>query len=136
MERAYSLLEIKSVETERRTFSGIASTPELDRSGDMVDPAGVTFRNPLPLLFHHDTKQPIGRVTLTRTPDGIRFDAILPVIDEPGRLKDRVDEAWQSIKAGVITGVSIGHRILENGVEYLKTGGRRLLKTESANCRS
>ena len=130
MERAYSLLEIKSVEAERRTFSGIASTPELDRSGDIVDPAGVTFRDSIPLLFHHDTKQPIGRVTLSRTPDGIRFDAVLPVIDEPGRLKDRVDEAWQSIKAGVITGVSIGHRILANGVEYLKNGTRKLTKTE------
>ena len=128
--RAYALLEIKAVETERRTFSGIASTPELDRAGDIVDPAGVTFRNSIPLLFHHDPTQPIGRVTLTRTPQGIAFEATLPVIDEPGPLKTRVDEAWQSIKAGVITGVSIGHRILEGGVEYLKNGVRKLTKTE------
>lgn len=130
LDRAYALLEIKAVETERRTFSGIASTPELDRAGDIVDPAGVTFRQSIPLLFHHDPKQPIGRVTLTRTPQGIAFDATLPVIDEPGPLKTRVDEAWQCIKAGVITGVSIGHRILEGGVEYLKNGARRLTKTE------
>ena len=130
MDRAYSLLEIKALDAERRTFSGIASTPEVDRAGDRVDPAGVTFRESIPLLFHHDTRQPIGRVKLTRTPHGIAFEATLPVIDEPGPLKTRVDEAWQSIKAGVITGVSIGHRILDGGVEYLKTGGRKLTKTE------
>jgi hypothetical protein len=68
VDRAYALLEIKALDQSSRTFSGIASTPELDRVGDMVDPAGVTFRNPLPLLFHHDPKQPIGRVSLTTTP--------------------------------------------------------------------
>lgn len=130
LDRAYSLLEIKAVEPARRTFSGIASTPELDRQGDMVDPAGVTFRNPLPLLFHHDAKQPIGTVILTATPDGILFEATIPTIDEPGPLKTRTDEAWQSIKAGIITGVSIGHRVLADGYERLKSGARKLTKTE------
>lgn len=96
----------------------------------MVDPAGVTFRNPLPLLFHHDSRQPIGTVILKATPQGILFEATLPTVDEPGRFKDRVDEAWQSVKAGVITGVSIGHRILKDGVEYLQSGARRLTHTE------
>jgi HK97 family phage major capsid protein/HK97 family phage prohead protease len=130
LDRAYSLLEIKAVAPARRTFSGIASTPELDRQGDMVDPAGVTFKNPLPLLFHHDTKQPIGTVILKATPAGILFEATLPTVDEPGRFKDRVDEAWHSIKAGVITGVSIGHRILKDGITYLQDGTRRLTHTE------
>ena len=130
MDRAYSLLEIKAVEPARRTFSGIASTPELDRAGDIVDPAGCTFRNPIPLLFHHDPERPIGTVVLTATPRGILFEATLPTVDEPGALKTRVDEAWQLVKAGVITGVSIGHRVLAGGVEYLKSGARRLHKTE------
>jgi len=132
MEQAYALLDIKATSPgpERRTFSGIASTPELDRSGDMVDPAGVTFRNPLPLLFHHDTKQPIGTVVLTSTPAGILFEASIPIIEEPGALKTRTDDAWQCIKAGILTGVSIGHRILKDGVEYLQSGARKLTKTE------
>ena len=95
-----------------------------------MDPAGVTFRNPLPLLFHHDRQQPVGRVMLKTTPQGILFEAQLPTIDDAGPLKARVDEAWQSIKAGLITGVSIGYRILGDGVEYLKGGGRRLRSTE------
>jgi len=130
MEQAYALLDVKAVDPARRVFSGIASTPELDRSGDMVDPAGVTFRNPLPLLLHHDTKSPVGTVILTATPQGILFEATLPIVDEPGRFKDRVDEAWHSIKAGVITGVSIGHRILKDGVEHLKSGARKITKSE------
>jgi HK97 family phage major capsid protein/HK97 family phage prohead protease len=135
VERAYSLLAIKSVapstpEFSGRCFTGIASTPALDRQGDIVDPAGVTFKNPIPLLFHHDAKQPIGTVHLTATPDGILFEATIPTIDEPGPLKSRTDEAWQSIKAGIITGVSIGHRILEGGYERLKSGARKLTKTE------
>ena len=95
VERAYTLLEIKSVAADRRTFSGIASTPELDREGDMVDPAGVRFRNPVPLLFHHDQTQPIGTANLSVTADGILFEARLPIVDEPGPLKTRVDDAWQ-----------------------------------------
>ena len=130
MDRAYALLHVKSIDAERRMFAGIASTPELDRHGDSVDPNGCTFRNPVPLLLHHDQTQPIGTVTLTRTPKGILFEATLPKIAEPGRLKDRVDEAWHSIKAGVITGVSIGYRLLDHAIERLATGGRRLLKTE------
>ena len=130
MDRAYSLLEIKSVAPAGRRFSGIASTPELDRQGESVDPAGITFGESIPLLFHHDPKQPIGRVTLTRTPEGIAFEATLPELDEAGPLKTRVDEAWQSIKAGLFTGVSIGHRILAGGVELLRDGTRRITKSE------
>jgi len=130
VDRAYSLLEIKAVEPARRTFSGIASTPDLDRAGEIIDPAGVSFRNPLPLLFHHDRKQPIGWVNLTATPDGILFDATIPAIEEAGTLKSRVDEAWQSIKAGLITGVSIGTRHLTKGIERLKSGATLIRATE------
>lgn len=116
-DRAYALFVVKGLDLERRTFSGIASTPELDRQGHLIDPAGVTFRNPLPLLFHHNQEKPIGRVTLyPATAAGIAFEASMPVITEPGALKDRVDEAWQSIKAGLITGVSIGLRVLDRVV--------------------
>jgi HK97 family phage major capsid protein/HK97 family phage prohead protease len=130
MDRAYALLHVKALDGERRVFSGLASTPELDRQGHVVDPAGVTFRNPLPLLLHHDQKSPIGRVTLAHGTQGITFEATLPSIDTPGRLKDRVDEAWQSIQAGLITGVSIGFRPLADAIEVLKGGGLKFLQTE------
>lgn len=122
MDRAYSLLTVKSLAPEGRRFSGIASTPELDRQGESLDMAGVTFGASLPLLWHHDPRQPIGRVTLTATPAGILFDATIPDIPEPGTLKTRCDEAWQSIKAGVITGVSVGLRILERQARRITKG--------------
>jgi HK97 family phage major capsid protein/HK97 family phage prohead protease len=130
VERAYALLEVKTVEPSRRMISGIASTPELDRQGDIFYPAGATFRNPIPLLLHHDSERPIGTASLAVTRDGITFEATLPSVDEPGPLKTRVDDAWQCLKAGVISGASIGFRIIDSGVRYLKTGGRELMKTE------
>lgn len=131
LEHAYvELRNLKTAEDTARRFSGIAATPETDRVGDSLDLAGATFTNPLPLLWHHDNRQPIGQVTLRRTAEAIVFDASLPAIDEPGPLKTRVDEAWQCFKSGMITAVSIGYRILDGGVEYLRNGTRRLTKIE------
>ena len=127
--RAYALLRVKAMDPERRTITGIATTPTPDRSGDIIEPLGVSFTNPLPLLLHHNSQKPVGTVTFHKpTKAGIDFVASLPVIDEPGALKDRVDEAWQSVKAGLIAGVSIGFRALEEAFlqdtmafHYLKT---------------
>lgn len=129
--RAYSFLEIKEMnEGNERVFRGIATSPNPDRVGDIVEPLGVSFKNPLPLLFHHDSRLPIGLVTFEKpTKKGIAFEARLPIINEPGVLKDRIDEAWQSIKHGLIRAVSIGFRTLE--YEQIKeTGGLRFLKSE------
>jgi HK97 family phage major capsid protein/HK97 family phage prohead protease len=129
--RAYALLHIKAIDPTRRIVTGVATTPEADRDGDIVEPLGVTFKNPLPFLFHHRSDQPIGTVVFDPpTADGITFTASLPTITEPGALKNRIDEAWQSVKAGLIAGVSIGFRELAGGVEVLKSGGLRFLKIE------
>jgi HK97 family phage major capsid protein/HK97 family phage prohead protease len=128
--RAYSLLTIKALDPERRTITGIASTPEPDRMGDVVEPLGITFRNPLPLLLYHDTKKPVGSVVFAApTAAGLEFEATLPVVAEPGTLRDRIDEAWHSIKAGLLAGVSIGFRALEDP-KQIKPVGVRFLKTE------
>lgn len=130
MDRAYSLLlDVKAIDDGRR-FSGLASTPDLDRQGHAVEMAGVKFTNPLPLLLHHDPHRPVGSATLRATPEGIAFDAELPSITEPGPVKDDVDRAWQSVKAGLIKGVSIGYRIVDGAVEMMKSGGIKLLKIE------
>jgi hypothetical protein len=122
MDRAYALLSVKAFDGDRRTITGLASTPTPDRRGDILEPLGATFSNPLPLLLHHDRERPVGRVTLTAKRDGIAFEATLPEIAEPGAVRDRVNEAWHSIKAGLITGVSIGFRPLADGVAFLKSG--------------
>lgn len=129
--RAHAILHVKAADGSTRRISGTATTPAPDRSGDLMDPLGATFTNPIPLLWHHNTQQPIGVATLhAPTKDGIRFDATIPTVLEPGPLRDRIEEAWQSIKAGLITGISVGYRVLDGGIQILKSGGRRFTQTE------
>ena len=45
--RAYAAFEVKAISADRRTFSGWATTPTLDRVGDTINSLGVTFKNPL-----------------------------------------------------------------------------------------
>jgi hypothetical protein len=126
MHRMYSLLTVKAVEDEKRIIRGTATTPQPDRIGDIVEPLGVKFKNPLPLLHQHRSDQPVGTVRFDKpTKDGITFEARLPQIEEPGPLKDRVDTAWGEIKAGLVRAVSIGFRSLEHAV--METGGLRFI---------
>lgn len=128
MDRAYSCLDIKSIDDDRRIIRGIATTPTTDRMGDVVESAGAQFRLPIPLLSHHDRTRPIGQVTKARvTKDGIEVEAQLKRIDEPGLLKDRLDEAWQEIKHGLVRGLSIGFKPVE-AARIEGTFGTRFLK--------
>lgn len=114
LERAYSVLNIKSVDDDKRELRGIATTPSTDRMGDIVEPKGAEYTLPLPLLWQHDASQPIGHVTSAKVgKDGIEITAKMVEIKEPGRLKDRLDEAWQSIKSGLVRGLSIGFQAKE-----------------------
>jgi len=116
MERARATLTIKAVAEAdgRRTFSGVASTPVVDRQGDIVVPEGAEFTLPLALLWAHDTKQPIGWVRrAVAMTAGILVEGEVAQIAEAGRLKDRLDEAWGMMKAGLVRGLSIGFRALK-----------------------
>lgn len=127
--RSYSVLAVKAVQEDKRIITGVATTPEPDRVGDIIEPFGVAFKNPLPLLWQHKSAEPIGTVRFDKpTKDGITFEAKLANPTEPGKLKDRIDEAWQSIKLGLVRAVSIGFRAIE--LSFLDDGGIRFLKTE------
>jgi hypothetical protein len=109
MNRAYSVLDVKSIDRERRVFRGIATTPTPDRAGDVIDPKGMTFKNPLPLLWQHKHDAPIGQVRFEApTAKGPPFEAEIPVVKEAGPLKDRVDTAWGEIEYGLVRATSIG----------------------------
>jgi HK97 family phage prohead protease len=113
---AYSVLEIKSMDDKngKRTFKGIASTPTADRMGDVVEPKGAEFKLPIPLLWQHDSREPIGWVHAAKvTAKGIEVEGEVAMIDEPGKLKDRLDEAWQSLKSKLVGGLSIGFKPIE-----------------------
>jgi uncharacterized protein len=115
---AHSRLTIKASSADGaklRTFSGVATTPTADRGGDIVEPMGAEFQLPIPLLWQHNASQPIGWVRSARvSKDGIDIDGEIASIDEPGKLKDRLDEAWQSIKLGLVPGLSIGFKPKES----------------------
>lgn len=131
MNRAYSVLSVKAVDDEQRVIRGIASTPSPDRMGDVVEPLGAKFKTPMPLLWQHQHDKPVGLVEFAQpNKDGIPFEARLPEITEPGVLKDRVDEAWQSVKAGLVAAVSIGFQAIPEQVERLKSGGLRFKEWE------
>ena len=114
MNKCYSTFEVKGINEETRTIKGIASTPTPDRDGDIVEPTGAKFNLPIPLLWQHNHDQPIGHVTRASvTRKGIEVSADIMRIDEPGALQDRLTEAWQSIKSGLVRGFSIGFKPLE-----------------------
>lgn len=127
--RAYSVLEIKSVDREQRIIEGIASTPSPDRGGDIMDPAGAVFSLPMSFLWFHDDKNPIGEVFEAKvTPNGIFVRARVSRVTTPGRLKTLVDEAWAAFTADppLVRGLSIGWKPIESKPE--KGGLRRVMK--------
>jgi hypothetical protein len=83
--RAYSVLSVKSIDEDKRIIRGVATTPSVDRVGDIIDPLGVKFENPLPLLWQHEHDKPIGSVKFDKpTKAGIEFEAEIASTDEPG----------------------------------------------------
>ncbi|MBF7693461.1 HK97 family phage prohead protease [Acinetobacter pollinis] len=122
--KAFGAFEIKEVNEEKRTFKGIASTPSLDRANDVMVSKGAKFTLPMPLLFHHDAKSVIGQVINAQvTSKGIEVEIFLPLITEEGALKARVDEAYQSLKYGLVKGLSVGFIPEWENVEYTPDGG-------------
>jgi HK97 family phage major capsid protein/HK97 family phage prohead protease len=121
LKRAYSQLEVKSVDEEKRELTGIATTPSTDSYGDVVEPKGAEFKLPIPFLWQHDSGQPIGHVTKAKvTNGGIEVHVKIASTNEPGILKDRLDHAWQSLKIGLVRGFSIGFKPIEQ--KYLEEG--------------
>jgi len=117
MNRAYAILNIKAADDAggKRRFSGIASTPSTDRMGDVVEPKGATFKLPIPLLWQHDSRQPIGWVTSAKVTDkGIEVEGEVAQIAEAGPLAERLTEAWQMLKAKLVRGLSIGFNSIES----------------------
>ncbi len=124
--RCYSLLEIKSVDDATHIIEGIASTPTPDRMQDVVELDGMSFTLPMPFLYQHNSRQPIGRViSAKKTGDGLAIKAqIAGDIGIPF-----ITEAWQLIKAGLVPGLSIGFRAIEEAYNR-ETGGYHFIKTE------
>ena len=131
MNKAWSLLEVKAVDDEKRVIRGVATTPTVDRVGDVVEPGGAIFRGPIKLHLYHKHDMPVGLVEFGRpTAKGIPFEATIPEVHEAGIVRERVNEAWHSVKYRLLDAVSIGFKALDDGVELMKNGGYRFTKWE------
>lgn len=98
-------MAVVAPDSATRRVHGWATTMHLDRSNDTIDPAGVTFKLPFPLLFNHDHAKPIGKVTkMTQLVDGWLATA---EILAPGSTAS-ADEAWNMITQQAIKGFSVG----------------------------
>jgi HK97 family phage prohead protease len=129
--RAYSLFEVKSLAEDRRIISGTASTPTPDRVRDVVEPLGMTQRGPVNLFLYHAHNLPVGHVEFGRPKKtGVSFEASIPDVVEEGVVRERVKEAWHSVKYRLLQAVSIGFKPLGDAVEVLSTGGLRFMKWE------
>lgn len=129
MNRCFSMLEIKGIDEDQRMITGIATTPETDRVGDIVDPMGASYAAELPLLWQHKQDSPVGIAEFGKaTKSGITFRAVIAKIEEDGPLKQLVDLAWQAVKAKLVRGVSIGFKPLK--YDIMSEGGLKFTKTE------
>lgn len=101
-----------------RIIRGIASTANRDRHGETVDPKGIAWKLPVPLLAHHDHRAVVGKVTeLSATASELRFTAQLSTATELAR------QVWELIQDGTLTGVSIGflglrHEMKDGGLHW------------------
>lgn len=124
MNRSYSLLEVRSVDDDRRIIEGIATTPSQARDGDIIETAGIKFKLPIPFLYRH--KEPFGNVTTANVSDegiSVRIQVA------PAGVSASIDEYWRLVRAGIVRGLSIGWRTLEESYDKA-IGGFRISKSE------
>ena len=129
-QKAYSFMQVKSVNDEERIITGVASTVTADRYDDIMEPAGAEFVLPMPFLWQHSHSQPIGEVIAAEIKEGsIEVQIKIAQIADEGKLKERIEEAWQSINNGLVKGLSIGFRGKEVA-EIQGTWGLHFIKWE------
>ena len=112
-------IEIKKVE-EDGTFEGILSVYDVvDLGGDLIEAGAFTKtlqeNGPdFPMLWQHDTAQPIGILTVKDTGSELSVKgAFLMTVQ-------RAKEAYDLVKAKVIKGLSIGYRPIPGKVKMVK----------------
>jgi len=116
--------EVKGLDDEARTFSGLAATYDLDLGGDVIEPGAFkrTLKNwkrskrVLPLLDSHNGQSVRAVVGKLREAEEVTkgLDATFEVIEGPDG-----DEVFRRVKGGYVDGLSIGYSAVQ--VRYPKT---------------
>ena len=133
MEKAWSVLQNKEFDedADHVTVRGIATTPTVDRVGDVVEPLGMKTRGRAKLLMYHQHQFLVGNITMLKpTAKGIPFEAVIPKVKEAGIVQDRTNEAIHSLKYNLIDAVSIGFKPNAEKTEVMKNGALRFKEWE------
>ena len=116
--------EVKALDEEARTFSGLAATWDLDLGGDVIEPGAFkrTLKNwkrskrVLPLLDSHNgqsVRSVVGKLMdAEETTKGL--NTTFEMIDGPDG-----DEVFRRVKGGYVDGLSIGYSAVQ--VRYPET---------------
>lgn len=106
---------MKLVESDksRRQIEGYASTRDIDRTGEIVEPGAFAdslkdfMANPV-LTYMHDWSNPIGKVTDVRIDDvGLFIRA---------EISETAEKVWKLIEEGILRAFSIGYEVVEEKV--------------------
>jgi HK97 family phage prohead protease len=115
---------MKFVESDkaRRRIEGYASTRDLDRTGEIVEPGAFAdslkdfMANPI-LTYMHDWSDPIGKVVRARIDDlGLYITA---------EVSETAHKVWTLIEEGILRAFSIGYEVLD---EKVIDGANHILK--------
>lgn len=102
-------MEVKDLDETTRTFTGIASTPQIDRTREIVSSEAMAetkeryLRNPL-VTWQHSTFAPIGRV-LEMNVDEEATRQLIYITDKTEIARD----AWGLLSDGIVRSLSIGY---------------------------
>lgn len=128
--------EVKAINDEARTFTGLASTWDLDLGGDVIEKGAFakTLREwkrkgrSIPLIDQHNymsVRSVVGKMTEAKeTDEGLL--ATFEVIEGADG-----DEVWRRLKGGYVDGLSIGYRATltaEPSDDQRKKGVWRIIK--------
>jgi HK97 family phage prohead protease len=108
-------LEVKSL-TDQGVFTGMASVfGNVDLGGDVIEPGAFTRTlqhkgGEVPILFSHDTRQPIGLGKVQETKAGLEITGELVL------QSSKAMEAYHLMKKGVLKGLSIGYDSVKDTV--------------------
>jgi HK97 family phage prohead protease len=118
-------LQKGSMDEALGTFKGLAAVyNNVDLGGDRILRGAFTrtlkAKGSFPLLWQHKADQPIGKVTLIDSPNGLVADGQLLMSDPQARI------AFDHCQAGNIKGMSIGYDVPDGGATIDDTGVRNL----------
>jgi HK97 family phage prohead protease len=122
--------EVNRTDEQNRTFWAVASSPMVDRQGDLIEPSGWEFanflKNPVIPWAHDYASPPVARALAVKVEQGrLLFKAQFPTAEEYAF----ADTIYRLYKGGYLRAFSVGFAPLESEAATHRVGGRSLSGT-------